>query len=398
MSRRYGTGSVYKRSGCKTWTIKFYQNGRCIRESTGEIDYQAARQKLNSRLGQIANGAAVDLHLDRVSVADLAQDLIRDYRVNGRKSIGHVEARWELHLQPFLGHLRAAQISTNTLNQYVDHRKQQGAANGTINRELAALKRAFNLGYRSTPRRVQQVPTFPHLKENPPRKGFATEEQYAQLCKNCDEPWLRAMLAVAYSFGNRKSELLNLRVRQFNPFARTLALDPGATKNDEARTVYLTHETYELLKACVRGKQADAYVFTRDDGRPVKDCRVSWYKLCLRSGLGEMRCPQCLAVSTEYKKRCKACKVYLSYQGLLLHDQRRSAVRNMVRRGVPERVAMAISGHKTRSIFDRYNITSDADLAAAARRIEEGKASEFGHDFGHDAPPKPEPGKIHRVV
>src|SRR5262249_2655820 len=125
MSRRRGTGSIYKRPGCKTWTIKFYQNGRCLRESTGETDYKAAGQNLNQRLGQIANGAAVDLHLERVSVSDLAQDLIRDYRVNGRKSIGHVEARWKLHLQPFLGHLRAATISTNSLNQYVDHRKQQ---------------------------------------------------------------------------------------------------------------------------------------------------------------------------------------------------------------------------------------------------------------------------------
>src|SRR5262245_47654595 len=128
MSRRRGTGSIYKRPGCKTWTIKFYQNGRCLRESTGETDYQTERQKLNQRLGKVADGVVVDLHLERISVADLAQDLTRDYRVNGRKSTGDVEARWKLHLEPFLGHLRAVQISTNTLNQYV--RQPQAAGRG----------------------------------------------------------------------------------------------------------------------------------------------------------------------------------------------------------------------------------------------------------------------------
>jgi integrase len=206
------------------------------------------------------------------------------------------------------------------------------------------------------------------------------------------------MLAVAYSFGFRVGELLSLRVRHFNVFTRTLTLDPGATKNDEARNIHLTQETYELLKLCVRGKRPDDYVFTREDGQPVRDLRVSWYKLCLRSGLGEMHCPQCLTVSTEYKKRCKECTMRLSYRGLLVHDQRRSAVRNMVRRGVPERVAMMVSGHKTRSVFERYNIVSDSDLAAAARKIEEGRATEFGLDFGHDAPAKQEAGKIQRVI
>lgn len=93
-----------------------------------------------------------------------------------------------------------------------------------------------------------------------------------------------------------------------------------------------------------KGKQPDDYLLTPENGEPVRDLRGTWDALAKAAGL----------------------------PGLLLHDLRRSGVRNMVRRGIAGRVAMPISGHKTLSVFDRYNIISEAELADAARKIEAG--------------------------
>jgi integrase len=214
---------------------------------------------------------------------------------------------------------------------------------------MAALKRAFNLAYRSTPRKVFEVPIFPHLKEAPPRQGFVEEPQYREMVKHAPELWLRSMLAVAYTFGFRKSELLKMRANQVDLSSQTIRVWRGTTKSGEPKLVKMTHDVLVLLTACLLGKGQEDHVFSRNGGTRIRDFRGRWDALCEAAGL----------------------------TGLLFHDLRRSAVRNMIRRGIPERVAMEISGHKTRAVFDRYNVVSETDLIEAARKLEAGAENSY---------------------
>jgi integrase len=339
--RLRGTGCVYLRG--KVYWVKYYRNGKAFAESSKTNDLEKAEKFLQRRLAQVITGTFIGPRAERIKVAELADDFIRDYRINGRKSLGDAEARWKLHLKPVFGHLRAVQVSTDHFNKYVDDRQTAGASNATINRELAAMKRMFTLGAQATPQKVTRIPHFPHLEERNVRKGFVEDAQYVALAASCATAglWLRGLFECGYTYGWRVSELLGLRVNQVNIAGGTIRLNPGETKNDDARTVKMSAGVKALLMALIAGKRPGDFVFTRE-GEAVRDFKGAWEAATTAAGVPE----------------------------LLFHDLRRTAVRNMVRAGIPERVAMSISGHKTRSVFERYNIVSERDLDDAVRKLE----------------------------
>src|SRR5260370_44223 len=116
----------------------------------------------------------------------------------------------------------------------------------------------------------------------------------------------------------------------------------------------------EFLMQCVAGKAKDDFVLTRSGNRPVRDFRDTWESLCTESGV----------------------------PGLLVHDLRRSAARQLRRAGVAESVIMKIGGWLTASVFRRYAITSNADKTIAMEKLEQQRilneqaSTDFGHKFG----------------
>jgi integrase len=178
-------------------------------------------------------------------------------------------------------------------------------------------------------------------------------------------------VSIAYTFGWRmQSEVLALETRQLDLAAGTIRLDPGSTKNDEGRVVYLTPELAALLAA--HGERVVA--LSRDLGRVVPWLFPHFAKPHRGSQRQDFR--------KAWKSACKAA----GYTGMLRHDFRRTAVRNMVNRSISERVAMTITGHKTRAVFDRYHIVSPADLRDAARKLAEPVSATMAATVGQVRP------------
>ena len=332
-------GSVYLRG--KTWWIQYYRNGKPYQESSKSKKKTVANNLLKKREGEIAKGKLPGIHFDKVTFDELKEDIITDYKLNNRKSLQRAETSLN-HLQNFFGGFKVVNITTADIKEYTKKRLEEGLANATVNRELAALKHMLRLGAQYTPPKVDRVPYIPMLKENNARKGFFEYDEYLAILKVLPV-YLRSPVTFAYHTGWRKSEVFGLTWDRVDLKEGTVRLETGETKNDEARTIYLNNELMKLLKIQnLRSHKDCEYVFNRD-GQRIKDFRGAW------------------------KKACKDAKL----EDKLFHDLRRTGVRNMVRAGIQEQVAMRISGHKTRAVFDRYNIVSPDDLKNAARLMDD---------------------------
>jgi integrase len=331
-----GTGGLYLRGSI--WWIRFSHRGVEYRESSESTSETVARKLLSARIKETGRrGKFLGPAEERLTFEDLAATITSDYAVNAFRSTRRVEGALK-HLRAYFGLDRAVDITTDRVRAYVVKRREAGAASATVNRELAALKRAFAIAVKDE--RLSRAPHIEMLDESGnARQGFLEHAEFVALRDVLPE-YLRDPITFLYLSGWRVSEMKSLEWKDVDADGGMIRLAPEKSKTKEGRTLPISGELAEVMARAHAARRLECAAVFHHDGQPILDFRGSWAAGASKAGLGH----------------------------LLVHDLRRCAIRNLVRAGVSDHVAMKLSGHKTRAIFDRYNITSEADLKAATER------------------------------
>lgn len=340
MPKLGSAGSLWRRRG--TYYGVWYRNGARFSENLHTGDESEARSELARRIAACEDSNQLRPERTPPGVGLMLAEVVRYYRRLDRRSTEHVERHAGRLKKAFRG-LRADELTRGRVNDYTDRRRGEHAANGTINRELAVLRLAYSLARKGGKIKAEMIPTIELLPENNRRTGFFEQEQYEAVLAHLPD-YLKGVLTMGYWTGMRKEEILGLTWDRVDLFARLVRLEK--TKNGEDRTLPLNDELFAMFKAQDAQKwEGCPYVFHHGPKR-IRDFRKAWATALRLAGLPS---------EAHHRK--------------LVHDLRRTGVRNLIRAGVPQSVAMRISGHKDARIFARYDITDTRDLADAMRKL-----------------------------
>lgn len=367
---------------CETWTIRYYRSGKPHQEPTKFVRKTDADRLLKTREGDIAKGVPVTAANLKLTFDDAAKDVVNDFIANRKRSLKVVERRIRKHLKPFFGGRRLSEITPTDVRAFVAQRQtetisvrkarqwydadgkvhtqpevRKPVSNAEINRELQILKRCFSLAVQSG--KLMMRPHVPMLEESPARSGFFEPDQIAAVRSHLPAA-LQPIAQFAYVTGWRvPSEVLPLEWRQVDFAAGEVRLDPGTTKNRDGRVFKMTRD----LRAMLTAQRAVA-----DQAQRECDRIIPWvfFRMVAEKRDGKKKPRRVLSLTKAWKNACREA----GCPGRIPHDLRRTSVRNLVRAGVPERVAMTLTGHKTRSVFERYNIVSETDLTDAAAKLD----------------------------
>lgn len=365
--RERGRGRIYQRPGVSAfWWMAFYSRGKQYRMSTGETDERKAltalKRKLAERDGEHGGGKKmITPQQQRVSVNELLDALKVDYKLRGKSG-----ARLLSNLKPLeehFGEYRAMELTSVQIDRFIDYALQHGrrrtengkgkpAKPASINRSLQLLGQAYKLAIQNGC--LTSAPHIRRLSERDNvRQGFFSDAEFRRVAANLPTH-LQDFALFGYLTGWRKGEISSLLWEEVE--GDVIRLKAENSKNGESRIV--TFETGELSELMERRKAARAarigegdvesrYIFHNghkdkkgtviSQGEPIGDFRKSWASACKLAGV-------------EHR---------------LFHDLRRTAVREMLRSGVHESTARKISGHKTASMLQRYNIQSESDIREA---------------------------------
>lgn len=329
----------------RTWWCRYFVGGKRVTENTGKAGKKEAQEFLRERTAARDVFAPTGPNPGAPTFEQMAAGLVANYKANRRRSLDRVTLSIS-HLRRFFrAGTTADEIARDRLDAYVASRLEQKAGPASVNRELQALRRMMRLSEAAG--RIARVPTFPHLKEPPARRGFFERDQYEAVLAHCPA-YLRPIISTFYLTGWRKQEVLSRQWRHVDLKAGWLRLEPGETKSGQGRMFPLTPELREVLEAQREATTAMEqalgciipWVFHLDGDR-LRTIGKAWRRARTKAGL----------------------------PGRLIHDFRRTAVRNMERAGVPRSAAMAMIGHETEGIYRRYAIIDEAMLKDAGAKL-----------------------------
>jgi integrase len=341
---RRGSGHLYRRG--KIYWFKWSDaNGQPHYRSSHSTDRAVAAALLREQLAHRDRGAPVVPDPRRVSIEIILDGLLAEYRTNGRKSTDRAELSCRHLLRYFAGRSAAA-VTGADIVRYADLRLKEDAAPATVNRELAALRRAYRLAILQG--LLLTAPPIRTLREDNVRTGFLEENQVEAVCRHLPEVQADVVRFCHITGWRNKKEAFPLTWPHVDWAGELVRLEPGTTKNSEGRAFPLVPEVRAILerrldytRRCERAQgRIIPWVF-HHGGRPVRSMDKSWRSACRKAGL----------------------------PGRVPHDLRRSAVRNLERAGVSRSVAMKLTGHKTESVYRRYAIVSESDLREAGRKL-----------------------------
>lgn len=356
-----GEGRVFQRGSI--WWIAYCApvEGRSkeIRESAGKGASREDAEALKTRrLREVANARDgirrfVGPRAERVTVKELLQKALARMEAAGRKSVDSSRSHANTVMER-IGNHRAASVTSDVINRYIRGRQADGVKPSTIDHDLEILKRAFRLGVEN--HEVSFVPSFPKMlkpHENA-RQGFVSPEQFAALFENIDDADLRDFILWFWYTGMRPSEIGSLSWAGYDKAKGELRLQARHAKIGRGRVVPVVGPLKPIINRRLAARRDDSPLIFQQDGKPLtspsgglrKRFRNRWWKAVEAAGLpttGEER--------------------------VIPYDLRRAAVRNLREIGVPEKVAMQISGHTTRAMFDRYTIVETSDVADAFRAL-----------------------------
>jgi integrase len=363
MKAERGEGGLYRQKDSAYWWMRYSLRGKQYRESTkiividdgpgAETSRKEAQKVLRRRLQEVGAdliGAKkfITPQAERITVGKILDDLVDDLKLREKYSAptrSHLNAvRAEFGNQPLVA------VTTAVIRKYIQKCRAADVAKATINRRTQLLGQAWGLAGKI----VGEGPKVLKLSEaDNVRQGFLDPEVFEEFVVHLPED-LQDFARWGYLTGWRKSTITRLEWTMFDMRAGTMDVPGTITKNRKPLKIPLQGTLGEIIARRWEKrsyKQADgttvisAHVFYREFknhfGSPVAYFTKAWKRACTDSGMK-----------------------------ILFHDFRRSAVRNLTRAGVDQTVAMAITGHKTASVFQRYNITDDRDLECAVGRLD----------------------------